>query len=124
MWLANQSLGLISVVKIPNCSPIWGSTWILSFEPAYFQSWVLDRFLLTRFHWVFLRSKHMRILPSGLGTTTMPEHQSLGMSTLEMTPRFSIRSNSAFTLLIRGSSAPLRGGVKAKGVESGCCVSI
>ena len=66
----------------------------------------------------------MRILPSGLGTTTMPEHQSLGMSTLEMTPRFSIRSNAAFTLLIRGSSATLRGAVKAKGVESGCCVSI
>ena len=66
----------------------------------------------------------MRILPSGLGTTTMPEHQSLGMSTLEMTPRFSIHSNSAFTLLIRGSSVTLRGVVKAKGVESGCCVSI
>ena len=60
----------------------------------------------------------MRILLSGFGTTTMPAHQSVGMSTLEMTPRFSIRSNSAFTLLIRGS-ATLRGVVKAKGVESG-----
>ena len=42
----------------------------------------------------------MRILPSRLVTTTVPAHQSVGMSTIEMTPRFSIRSNSAFTLLI------------------------
>ena len=60
----------------------------------------------------------MRILPLGLGTTTMPAHQSVGMSTLEMTPRFSMHYNSAFTLLVRGS-ATLRGVVNAKGVESG-----
>ena len=60
----------------------------------------------------------MQILPSDLGTTTMPAHQSVGMSTLEMTPKFSIRSNSAFILLIRGS-ATLRGVVNGKGVESG-----
>ena len=79
----------------------------------------MDRFPVTgKLSLSLVKSIHVRILLSGLGTTTMPAHQSLGMSTLEMTPKFSMRSNSAFTLLIRGS-ATLRGVVSAKGVESG-----
>ena len=38
----------------------------------------------------------------GLGTTTMPAHQSVGSSIFEMTPRVSILSSSSFTFGSRG----------------------
>ena len=38
----------------------------------------------------------MRTLPSCFGTTTIPAHQSVGSSTLEMTPSCSIRCSSLF----------------------------
>ena len=44
-----------------------------------------------------LRSTPMRTWPFGLGTTTMPAHQSVGSLTLMMTPNFSIRSSLALT---------------------------
>ena len=79
----------------------------------------MDRFPVTgKLSLSLVKLTHVRLLLTGLGTTTMTAHQSVGMSSLEMTPKFSIRSNSAFTLLIRGS-ATLRGIVNAKGVESG-----
>ncbi len=44
-----------------------------------------------------LRSTHMRSFPFFLGATTMPAHQGVGSDTLDITPAFSIRSNSCLT---------------------------
>ena len=55
-----------------------------------------------------LRSTQMRTAPLGLGTTTMPAHHGVGSSTLEMTPRFSIRCNSSLTFW-RSGMGTLRG---------------
>ena len=49
-----------------------------------------------------VRSTHIRTFQFGFGTTTIPVHQSVGCSTLAMTPRRSIRSSSSFTSCIRG----------------------
>lgn len=65
-----------------------------------------------------MRSTDIRILPSGFGTTTMPAHQLVGVSTLEITPSFSIRSNSSLTFFIWGN-ATLIGVVSVNGVEPG-----
>ena len=46
----------------------------------------------------FVRSTLILTQPPGLGTTTIPEHQSVGSSTLDMTPNSSILSNSACNL--------------------------
>ena len=71
----------------------------------------MDRFPVTgKLSLSLVKSTHVRILLSGLGMTTMPAHQSVGMSTLEMTPKFSIRSNSAFTLYYSS---------EGEGIESG-----
>lgn len=44
----------------------------------------------------------MRTEPFFDGTGTIPEHQSVGSSILEMTPMDSIRSSSSFTLPSKG----------------------
>ena len=54
-----------------------------------------------------VRSTHMQILPSGFGTTTMPAHQLVGMSTFEMMPRLSILCSSSLTFGMRGSATRL-----------------
>ena len=72
----------------------------------------------TTLSWSFVRSTHIRILPLGLGTTAMSARQSAVMSTLEITPNFSILSSSSLTFFMRGS-ATLLGVVSAKGVEPG-----
>ena len=54
-----------------------------------------------------VRSTHIRRLPFGLGTTMIPAHQSVGCSTLAMTPIASILLISCFTLGIRGNAALL-----------------
>ena len=48
------------------------------------------------------RSTQMRTLPFFLGTTTIPAHQSVGTSTLEMTSRVSMRLSSSRTFSRRG----------------------
>ena len=54
-----------------------------------------------------VRSTHIRRLLFGLGTTTIPAHQSIGCSTLVMTPIASILLSSCFTLGIRGNATLL-----------------
>ena len=44
-----------------------------------------------------VRSTHIRTFPSGFGTTTIPEHQSVGSWMHLTTPSLSIRSSSALT---------------------------
>ena len=68
----------------------------------------------------FVKSTQMRILPLGLGTTTIPTHQSVGLSTLVIIPMFSIRVSSCFTLGNNGR-ATLHGVVSAYGFAS--CLS-
>ena len=51
-----------------------------------------------------VKSTHIQKLPFDLGTTTIPAHQSVGCSTLVMTPIFSILSSSCFTLGIKGNA--------------------
>ena len=55
----------------------------------------------------FVRSTYMRIHPYGFGTTTMPAHQSVGMSTFEMTLSFSILCSSSLTFDMKGSATRL-----------------
>ena len=55
-----------------------------------------------------VRSTHMRILPSGFGTITMPTHHGVACSTRDITPRLSILSNSFFTLGSKGMATRLR----------------
>ena len=62
-----------------------------------------------------VRSTQIQRLPFGLGTTTIPGHQSVGCSTLVMTPIASILLSSCFTLGIRGN-ATLLGVESAKGL--------
>ena len=64
------------------------------------------------------RSTQIRTVPSFLGTTTIPAHQGVGTSTLEMTPKDSMRDSSSFTFLQSGSGTFL-GVCRAKGVASG-----
>ena len=64
-----------------------------------------------------VRSTHSQTFPPGFGTTTIPEHQSVGSWTRLTTPSHSIRSSSALTF---GSIVitTLWGVVRANGVES------
>ena len=55
-----------------------------------------------------LRSTHILTSPDRFGTTTMPAHQSVGVSILEITPMHSMRSSSSFTFGLRGMGT-LRG---------------
>ena len=64
-----------------------------------------------------VRSTHIRTFPSGFGTTTIPEHQSVGSWTHLTTPSLYIRSRSALTFGSIGI-ATLRGVVRANGLES------
>ena len=64
-----------------------------------------------------VRSTHIRTFPSGFGTTTIPEHQSVGSWTRLTTPSLCIRSSSALTFGSIGI-ATLRGVVRANGLES------
>ena len=65
----------------------------------------------------------MRTLPFFLGTTTVPAHHWIGLSTFEITPKDSIRWSSSSTCGRRGSGTwP---GVKsARGVASGLSLKI
>ena len=60
---------------------------------------------------------HILTMPFGLGTTTIPAHHSVEVVTFEITPSFSILSNSAFTLGNKGTATRL-GVVKANGLAS------
>ena len=62
------------------------------------------------------RSTQIQTVPSFLGTTTIPAHQGVGTSTLEMTPKDSMRDSSSFTFLQSGSGTFLG---RVKGVASG-----
>ncbi len=53
------------------------------------------------------RSTHIRTAPDFFGTTTIPAHQSVGSSTLLITPNVSIRRSSSLTFPIRGSGIRL-----------------
>ena len=55
---------------------------------------------------------HIQSAPSFFGTTTMPAHHGVGSSTLEMTPRDSIRSSSSWTLGRLGSGTCMSGGIQ------------
>ena len=57
------------------------------------------------------------MVPFGLGITIIAAHHSAGVVTSEITPSFSIFSNSALTLGSRGTATHL-GVVKAKGFAS------
>ena len=57
-------------------------------------------------------------MPAFLGTTTIPEHHSVGSSTREITPRLSILSNSSLTL-VRSGSDTVRAVCNAYGRASG-----
>ena len=62
-----------------------------------------------------MKSTHMQTEPD---FTTMPAHQGVGSSTLDMTPRDSICSSSSWTFLLGGSGTFL--GVKSvNGLGSG-----
>lgn len=65
-----------------------------------------------------VRSQQIRTEPSFVGTGTMPEHQSVGSSILEMTPMFYILSSSSFTAASRGMGTCL-GVAREKGMASG-----
>lgn len=54
----------------------------------------------------------MHLFPSFLGATTMPAHQSVGPSTLLMTPELSMHWSSSFTFAAKGSGI-LLGGLSA-----------
>ena len=69
----------------------------------------------------FVRSTQIRTFPFGFGTTTIPAHQSVGLSTLVMTPNCSMRCNSACTLGSNGS-ATLLGVERANGLASCLCL--
>ena len=62
-----------------------------------------------------VRSTQILTLSCGFGTTTIPEHQSVGSLTGTITPRCLILSNSALTLGNRGTGTR-RGVVNAKGL--------
>ena len=64
------------------------------------------------------RSTQILTVPSFLGTTTIPAHQGVGTSILEMTPMDSMRASSSFTFMRSGSGTFL-GVWRAKGVASG-----
>ena len=64
------------------------------------------------------RSTQILTIPSFLGTTTIPAHQGVEISILEMTPKDSMRTSSSFTFLQSGSGTFL-GVWRAKGVASG-----
>ena len=65
--------------------------------------------LTALFRWV--RSTQILTLPFAFGTTTIPEHQSVGWITLEMIPCCSILRNSSSTLGSNGCGT-LRGAYK------------
>ena len=72
-----------------------------------------------RMNWLRgLKSTQIRTDPSGLGTTTMAWHQSVGPSTGWMTPSCSILVSSCSTLDLRGSGT-LRGVYRHDGLASG-----
>ena len=68
-------------------------------------------------HTLLFNLTQILMRPSGLEITTIPAHQSVGVSTRVITPIFSILSSSGLTFGMRGM-ATLRGTVRAYGVGS------
>ena len=64
------------------------------------------------------KSTQMRSEPDLLGTTTMPEHQGVGLSERDITPSNSIRPSSFCTFFLKGIGTT-RGVNKANGLVSG-----
>ena len=54
-----------------------------------------------------VRSTYSRTFPLAFGTTTMGEHQSVGLSTGSLTSSYSMRCSSSFTFFMRGNGTRL-----------------
>ena len=103
-WLSQVREGS---AKIQNwrlvCSEQWLQRVVLVLGPLLAGGCLSRRTL-----WLSLvRSTQIRTLPSDFGTTTMPEHQSVGSWIFEITPRVSIRSSSCLTAPMSGTATRL-----------------
>ena len=116
------SNGVIKVVYRADSSkslicqnPVLASSFVKTVAPvSWANTWSTDGSMclsLLKFSLSLVRSRHIHSLLFGLGTITIPAHQSVGCSTLAMTPIFFILFSSCFTLGIRGNAILL-------GVES------
>ena len=98
---------------------IWRKPLLLIAVPKFHQQLVADVFHLFK----GFKSTQMRTVPFFFGTATIPAHQGVGSSTLEMTPNSSILFNSSVTLGRNGKGIFL-GVDNAYGIASGSsCMS-
>ena len=84
-------------------------SWRSLLLPAELESLTDGRICLSRqtFWFSFVRSTQIRSRPLPFGTSTIPAHQSVGPSTLEVTSRSSIRCSSFLTLSRSGRATLL-----------------
>ena len=88
-----QNLELVSNFEKKVAPDNWARTWLTAGSGLHScQTLSLS----------LVRSTQIHTFPFGFGTTTMPAHQSVGCSTLVMTPNFSIHSSSCLTGCISG----------------------